>query len=165
MSPLRVRPADDADREPRLALRRELWPSCSEERHRLEIEQHDSQGGVALVAEDGEAGLVGFAEVSIRREHVEGTATSPVAYLEGWFVRQPFRARGIGRLLMVEAEHWAREKGFTELASDAELDNPGSQRAHAKLGFEEVGRTVHYVKKLPRGRKAGKHLLPRDESR
>jgi aminoglycoside 6'-N-acetyltransferase I len=66
-------------------MRFALWPDCPRERHALEIEQLlQSEGVVALANVDGE--LAGFAEVSIRRDHVEGTSTAPVPYLEGWYV-------------------------------------------------------------------------------
>jgi aminoglycoside 6'-N-acetyltransferase I len=46
------------------------------------------------------------------------------------------------------AENWIREKGCTEVASDTWLDNEPSIRAHVKMGYVEVERLVHYVKKL-----------------
>jgi len=50
--------------------------------------------------------------------------------------------------LVAAAEEWARSHGYTELASNADLENHGSHRAHAAAGFEEVERTVHYRKAL-----------------
>jgi aminoglycoside 6'-N-acetyltransferase I len=45
-------------------------------------------------------------------------------------------------------EQWATSEGFSELASDAELQNSHSIALHATLGFREVGRSVHFVKTL-----------------
>jgi aminoglycoside 6'-N-acetyltransferase I len=126
-------------------LRCALWPECPEARHRLEIEQLlAGQGVVALAKVDGE--LAGFAEVSIRRDHVDGTSASPVPYLEGWYVEEKFRGKGVGRALVGFVEDWARARGFVELASDAEIWNEESIRLHGLLGFREVGRTVHFIK-------------------
>jgi L-amino acid N-acyltransferase YncA len=50
--------------------------------------------------------------------------------------------------LIAALEKRARDTGFHELASDAELENVASQWAHESLGFREVGRGVHYVKAL-----------------
>ena len=58
------------------------------------------------------------------------------------------RGRGIGAALLEEAERWAAERGCTELASDATLDNVASQRAHAALGFTETERVVAFRKRL-----------------
>src|SRR6188508_1984380 len=101
-------------------LRYALWPECPAERHELEIAQLlESEGVVALAKVDGE--LAGFAEVSIRVDHVDGTSAAPVPYLEGWFVEEKSRRHGVGRALVRFVEDWARERGFVELASDAEI--------------------------------------------
>jgi len=112
------------------------------------MEQLLSAEGVILLAEDSNGGPVGFAEVSIRRDHVEGTEAAPVPYLEGWYVIPHKRRQGVGRALMKGAEHWALQAGYLELASDAETNNPESIQAHLELGFREVGRSVHLVRKL-----------------
>jgi len=59
-------------------------------------------------------------------------------YLEGWFVEPRFGKKGLGRTLMNAAERWAISRGYTELASDAELENSLSIRLHKRLGFLEV---------------------------
>src|SRR5262249_3331216 len=105
--------------------------------------------GVVLLAEDSDARAVGFAEVSIRQDHVEGTSSVPVPYLEAWYVVPDRRRQGVGRALLKSAEGWALEAGFCELASDAESDNHESIRAHGNLGFRLVGESVHFVKILP----------------
>ena len=128
-------------------MRAQLWPHCSAERHALEIEQLVASPGLVAVAESGGA-LVGFAEVSLRHDHVEGTRSVPVPYLEGWFVAATMRGKGVGRSLIAFVEDWARSEGFAELASDAELDNTDSIKAHGALGFREISRTVHFVKTL-----------------
>ena len=135
------------DAEAWAKLRYALWPDCPPARHALEIQQLlASDGVVALARLDSE--IVGMAELSIRRDHVEGTAATPVPYLEGWFVAVSARNRGIGRALLKFIEDWCREKGYQELASDAELHNTHSIQVHRHLGFREVGRSVHFVKSL-----------------
>lgn len=47
-----------------------------------------------------------------------------------------------------DKNEWAKECGFKELASDAELENTDSINAHKALGFEETGRTVCFIKRL-----------------
>jgi aminoglycoside 6'-N-acetyltransferase I len=49
---------------------------------------------------------------------------------------------------MQAAEDWARKLKCMEMASDVLIDNDGSQRAHAALGYEVVDRCVHYRKTL-----------------
>ncbi|KAB2919881.1 MAG: GNAT family N-acetyltransferase [Dechloromonas sp.] len=144
---IEVRTATHEDREHWVRLRSELWPHCPAARHRLEVDSLLAGFGVvALALVDGEP--AGFAEISVRSDYVEGTASSPVPYLEGWFVRSALRRRGVGRALLSFCEHWAIAKGYIELASDAEIQNSESIRLHELLGFKEAGRSVHFVKKL-----------------
>ena len=145
---MKVRKMAETDKPKWLELRRALWPDCPAERHSLEMDQLQRSDGVVLLAEDSDGQVVGFAEVSIRRDHVEGTSSAPVPYLEGWYVIPSHRRQGIGRALIKSAESWALEAGFSELASDAESDNHDGIRAHRDLGFREVGRSVHFVRPL-----------------
>ncbi len=92
--------------------------------------------------------MVGFLEVSVR-SHADGCDPStPVGYIEGWYVAPDCRRRKIGARLVAAAESWARDRGCLEMASDAWLDHLDSQRAHEALGFEVVDRCVHYRKAL-----------------
>ena len=141
----RARPADKAGW---MRLRHDLWPHCPDYKHALEIDQLLKSKGIALVAEDDAAGLIGFAEVSVRYDHVEGASISPIPYLEGWFVDAAFRKRGIGRALLDEIERWATSRGYSQLASDAEIENTSSIRLHQSFGFSEVGRSVNFLKQL-----------------
>ena len=89
-----------------------------------------------------------FAQCQLRRDYVEGCETSPVGYLEGLYVREPFRGRGVARELLERCQVWAREKGCREFASDCELDNEDSLRFHLATGFEEAGRIICFIKQL-----------------
>jgi aminoglycoside 6'-N-acetyltransferase I len=100
-----------------------------------------------LVAQDVEAGVVGFVELSIR-SYAEGCSTENVGFLEGWFVIPEYRRRGIGRALVSASELWARSEGCTEFASDALADNDLSAMAHRSLGFEEAGIIRCFRKRL-----------------
>ncbi len=143
-----IREARPADRPTWLKLRYGLWPRCPQQKHELEMDQLLRSGGTVFVAEDEHAILIGFAEVSVRHDHVDGATISPVPYLEGWFVEGPFRNQGIGGALIGAVEQWARSRAFTELASDAVIDNVLSIRLHKKLGFSEIDRNVTFLKKL-----------------
>lgn len=103
---------------------------------------------IELVAEESGGGLVGFAEVGLR-SHADGCDPARAAgYLEGWYVTESHRGRGIGRKLLNAAEEWARGQGCVEMASDALVENEVSQGSHAALGYEVVDRCVRYRKTL-----------------
>lgn len=105
----------------------------------------DAATFVAFDAADPES-LVGYADVG-ERSVVEGSE-GPAAYLEAWYVKDAWRKRGIGEALIKSCAAWARERGYTEMGSDALLDNELSQRLHRKFGFEEMERVVLFRMRL-----------------
>jgi aminoglycoside 6'-N-acetyltransferase I len=132
-------------------MRRELWPElpANEAAQRADCAAWLARkNSIVLVAQRSESSsLCGFIEAG-EREFADGCETSPVAYLEGWFVDEDLRGHGIGRRLVQVAEEWAIENGYSEFASDALLENLPSQRAHNSVGFVEVERAVRYAKQL-----------------
>ena len=143
-----IRLAQDRDIDALVGLRLALWPGEALEVRRAEVTANLARAGrdiATFVAE--EAGeVIAFAEVTLRRDHVNGCETSPVAFLEGIFVRPEQRRRGVGRALVAMAEQWGRERGCRELASDALLGNELSRRFHGGAGFEETERVVYFRK-------------------
>lgn len=107
----------------------------------------DDAESVVLVALD-EKNLVGFAQCSLRRDYVEGTATSPVGYLEGVFVLESHRRRHIAKDLVDACLIWAKKQGAREFASDCLLENAASIAFHHGIGFKEANRLVCFVRDL-----------------
>lgn len=100
-----------------------------------------------FVAERTDGSLVGFIEVGTR-PYAEGCETSPVAFIEAWYVAEEVRRQGVGRGFFEAAENWAREQGLSEIASDTLIDNEVSIAAHKALGYEEVERIVCFRRRL-----------------
>ncbi len=145
----RVRPLQEKDVGEWFRLRKQLWEGSTDEEHKaemLDIYEH-TETQLVLVAETEGEKLVGFLEASIR-PFVEDCHSDHVGYLEGWFVEPEYRKHGIGRKLVHGAESWARSKGCEEMASDSELGNDLSLKAHLNLGYEETSRLVHLRKDL-----------------
>ena len=132
-------------------MRSRLWPDADrddlERGARAFVEGSETILDAAMVAEDEESSPVGFIEITIRA-FSDGCDSMPVPHVEGWYIEESTRGRGVGRALMRAAEDWARARGFTELASDSEMDNAGAQSAHKHCGFEEVDRIVKFRKRL-----------------
>jgi len=147
---MQVRPLDRDDIGDWVDLRAALWPDQT----RAELE---SEGRAAIAAEsplvvfvaDDGGQLAGFIEISLR-SYAEGCGGSPVPYVEGWYVRDDARRRGIGGALMRAVEAWCRERGYDELGSDANAGNRLSRVAHRALGFGEVETLVVFRKALAR---------------
>lgn len=125
-----------------------LWPGLDNATARAEataiLHDPDQQAYGAFV-QDG--AMIGFLEVSLRA-YAEGCESSPVGYIEGWYVLAEYRRSNVGRMLVQAAEDWAKARGCSEMGSDVLLDNTVSQHAHIRLGYEEVERVVLYRKSL-----------------
>ena len=102
---------------------------------------------MVYVIDRGDGRIGGFIELSAR-SYAEGCATSPVAYVEGWYVDADLRRTGVGRKLMEAAETWGRDGGYSELASDCDIENETSFLAHTAIGFEEADRIICFRKEL-----------------
>jgi aminoglycoside 6'-N-acetyltransferase I len=104
-----------------------------------------------FIAYDYAHRVTGFVEASIRNDYVNGTASSPVAFLEGIYVVAERRRLGIARALTNAVSQWAISRGVRELASDAALENELSHDVHRALGFTETERVVYFRKELTFG--------------
>ena len=89
--------------------------------------------------------VVGFSEVTLRMDYVEGLDSGGCGYLEGVFVKEEYRGQGIARQLVMTCQQWSEEKGGKGFASDCELTNETSRLFHESIGFKEVSRNIHFV--------------------
>jgi aminoglycoside 6'-N-acetyltransferase I len=144
-----IRAVRPEDTESWLVMRMALWPGTDESQHRTEMAMmlSDEERFAVLVCQDPNGELDGFAEVSLRA-WAEGCESSPVGYLEGWYVAELARRQGIGAGLVAAAEDWARSRGCTEMASDTELANRVSEAAHLRLGYQVAARVTAFRKRL-----------------
>jgi aminoglycoside 6'-N-acetyltransferase I len=142
-----IRRATHEDKGTWFNMRKGIWPEAPD--HYMSFDQDailaSGNDAVFLAFVDGQP--AGMIEVRLR-DYGEGCETSPVGYIEAWFVYAHFRGGEVASALAQAAENWAREKGCREMASDTWLDNQRSIRAHEKLGYHEVERLVHFVKRL-----------------
>jgi aminoglycoside 6'-N-acetyltransferase I len=137
------------DRDPGwFALRLALWPDASEAEHLRGMVDAIAHGHYVRLAVAESRVVVGFVEASKRVDYVNGTTTSPVAFIEGLYVAPESRRRGVARALVESVAMWASREGCKELASDSLLDNTAAHAAHRALGFEETERVVYFCKAL-----------------
>ncbi|TVS07618.1 MAG: GNAT family N-acetyltransferase [Phycisphaerales bacterium] len=116
-------------------MRLALWPRESFDELRQEAEDYLNSGeldgrahGVFLAIDHGAP--IGMIEVGLA-----GKPEDRRAHIEAWFVESSARRRGIGTMLMAEAERWARGRDCRTLSSDTTPEYPESPAAHAALGF------------------------------
>jgi len=142
-----VRKITREDKAEWLRMRKGIWPEAPDEY--LDYDMEDvlsSDQSIVFFAMD-EGAPIGMIEVRLR-ESAECCFSTPVGYIEAWFVDEKLRGKGVAGILTNAAENWARAQGCKEMASDTWLENETSIRAHAKMGYAEVERLVHFVKQL-----------------
>jgi len=145
---LELRAYVDSDLDEYLRMSLLLFPDAKPLEHARELSAFRARPDTAvfvIVREDGR--LAGFVEAG-SRPYVDGCDSSPVGYIEAWFVDEDVRLGGWGRALLNAAEEWARSRGYSEMGSDALLDNVVSHRAHVASGYDEVDRVVQFRKVL-----------------
>ncbi|MCU1203487.1 N-acetyltransferase [Stenotrophomonas maltophilia] len=138
-----TRPATAADAVAWAQLRLGLWPDADDPLETLVAALAEDAGAVFLAcAAGGQA--IGFAEVRLRHDYVNGTDSSPVGFLEGWYVQPQWQGRGVGRALLAAVRAWTRDAGCRELASDSRVEDVQAHAAHRACGFEETERVVYF---------------------
>lgn len=143
-----IRRAAPEDKQEWIRMRQGLWPDAPLEYLNFDLDELLADPDAAVfVASDSHGQLIGLIEAGLRA-YGEGCETTPVGYIEAWYVDPHVRGQKLGRELVQIAEQWAREKGCTEMASDTWLENDVSIAAHLKLGYWEAERLVHFVKRL-----------------
>lgn len=144
-----VRPITESDFPDWLRMRLLLWPHHSEEEmtsEMMEMFASTNETPVFIAVDDEKKGC-GFLEGGMRK-YADGCSTSPVGYIEGWYVEPNYRKQGVGGELVIAFEVWCKQRGLLEVASDTWQDNLISITAHTKLGYTEVERLVHFSKKI-----------------
>ena len=129
-----------------------LFPTDNDEDHTIDMAAFIARPDAAVfIAVRPDGSLCGYVEAGAR-SIADGCSTSPVGYIEAWYVDPDVRREGYGRALLEAAEAWAVEQGYHEMASDALLDNDVSHEAHKRSGYVEVDRVITYRKPLPERR-------------
>ncbi|MGC1379146.1 MAG: GNAT family N-acetyltransferase, partial [Anaerolineales bacterium] len=154
MGQVTIRRATAADKPEWLRMRLALWPHGTVDEFSAEMDAmladplspvflavRPDAGTSAPLSADASTALGGFLEAGTRK-YAEGGESSPVGYIEGWYVDADLRGQGFGKALMQAAEDWARSLGLTEMGSDTWLDNEASIQAHIRLGYQETERLV-----------------------
>lgn len=143
-----IRRAIPADKSEWLRMRRGVWPEAPLDYLDYDLDEIlDDPKRAVFIASRADGRVVGFLEASTR-EYAEGCETSPVGYIESWYVDAEVRRQGVGVALVRNAETWACEQGCQEMASDTWIDNETSIAAHLRMGYQEVERLVHFAKRL-----------------
>ena len=124
-----------------------LWTDIEDNEIEEIITSHElSKEKIFIYLKDEE--VVGFINLSIRNDYVEGCTSNGVGYIEGIYVCEPYRRNQIAYQLVQKAIDFFKLIGLKEIGSDTEIENQMSQIFHKAIGFREAGRNVHYIMKI-----------------
>ena len=145
---LEVTQVTEADLEPWTRLGILLWPdNFFHDLFEEFSEILEGERETAFVCRVGQE-YVGFIHVSLRFDYVEGSSSSPVGFVEGIYVKEHYRKRGIAKKLVAHGEIWAKAQGCREMGSDIEQDNMASYDFHRNIGFREANRLICFIKDI-----------------
>ncbi len=152
-----VRQVTEEDFPEWLRMRKALYPECSSDQLKAEIESVYFKRTVVgeidysvWVEERSPGKLSGFAEISLRADAPQ-CGTSPVGYVESLFVDADFRRNGVGFKLLSKGQDWILQKNCSEFFVDTDTRCEGAIGFYENFGFQEMFRNkseILYKKKL-----------------
>lgn len=95
--------------------------------------------GVFVYVDDGQ--VIGY--ISTRLDH-----ETRIGWIPNMAVEPGAQSRGIGRQLMEHAVDYLRAEGMEAAKIETLEQNPVGSRFYPDVGFEEVGRQIHYLMRL-----------------
>jgi GNAT superfamily N-acetyltransferase len=107
------------------------------------FDQLDAPGTLALVAENETGELLGF--LHVRTETHAGVGV-PSGHVSAVAVSEEAEGQGVAKTLLLAAEAWARDQGYTQLTLTVLGGNRHARDVYGHLGFEED--SIRMVKPL-----------------
>jgi len=104
---------------------------------------HQDDNWFCRFIENDAGKVIGMVELSLRNI-VDGCSSSPVPYLEGLYLEEAERGKGLGAQILQMLIDWCKGQGYTEFATDAEIVNQRAQMFYENAGFEVIDRVVEY---------------------
>ncbi len=93
----------------------------------------ESKGRKVFVACDDQNDFMGYV---VTGSMGEGSSRIPVGMVFDISVLEPFRRRGIAKLLIKTAEDYCRQKGMWRIKLEVAANNPSAIDLYTKVGFE-----------------------------
>ncbi|EKE01709.1 MAG: GCN5-related N-acetyltransferase, partial [uncultured bacterium] len=85
-----------------------LWPHCKKKELEKEFCAELKSGKHEhFLAQNKDGEYLGFINLSLRSDYVQGSSSRPVGYVEGIFVTPKSRKQGVAKELIKQAERWA----------------------------------------------------------
>jgi GNAT superfamily N-acetyltransferase len=139
-----LRPATAGDVPAIAMLSEELGYPLAEEVIRTRMAQLATLPDHAIIVAELERAVCGWVHVHPHRSLVSGER----ADIYGLVVARAVRRRGIGRMLMAEAERWARERGLELVVLRSNVQRSESHSFYPAIGYEQFRTQAVYRKRL-----------------
>ena len=113
-----------------------LWKDIKDKEIHEIITNHELKKD-KIFLEVREKEVIGFINLSVRNDYVEGCTSLGTGYIEGVYVCRPHRRNQIAYNLVNHAVSFFKSIGLSEIGSDTEIENEMSQMFHKMMGFKE----------------------------
>lgn len=142
---VKIRPARSKDAARLAELSSELgYPSTAVETLQRMRKLKPASLNALFVAEDRDAGVVGWAHVSVNYLIEVGTR----AELNGLIVAEGQRSRGAGARLLEAAEDWARKHGCPSMSVRSNVIRERAHKFYERRGYEHYKTQKAFRKSL-----------------
>ena len=118
------------------------YPSTADDVLRQLVRLQTSPEHAVFVAEAPGGLVVGW--LHVHAHHFAGR--DPRAEVGGLVVDERFRGSGVGRLLMQQAEQWARERGYREVVLRSNVIRERAHTFYESLGYTVTKTQKHFRK-------------------
>jgi GNAT superfamily N-acetyltransferase len=139
---MRIRPLAAKDISAAVALLRQLGYAVDSAEIAERIARVAAAAGHRAVVAELSGRIVGLLHV-FERAALEKPSEAVVQAL---VVDEASRGTGVGRVLMREAEDWARARGLASIALHTRIDRDDARAFYASLGYETAA-TAHLMRK------------------
>ncbi|MFQ6060017.1 MAG: GNAT family N-acetyltransferase [Thermoplasmata archaeon] len=120
---------NDVPEEEKASTRKEVWQSFFRDIAKTLVQR---RGRKIFVAYDDENDFMGYVMTGRM-----GNGVIPVGMIFDIFVLEPFRRRGIGRILIRTAERYCKEQGMRRIKLEVADNNPVARDLYKKMGFRD----------------------------
>ena len=113
-----------------------------------------------LVVADAGVAVVGWLHASFA-EYIEADA---FVVISGLVVDRAQRRQGVGRMLLEDAERWARSRGCSLVRLSSSISRTSAHEFYERLGYAKVKTQFAFARSLAAGEPDFARLVPRVET-
>jgi GNAT superfamily N-acetyltransferase len=139
-----VRPIAVTDAEAAAKLSGELGYPASAETMKVRIRNLDHLRDHAVFVACSENSVVGWIDVGI----VHHLHAEPYGEIGGLVVANEFRSAGIGRMLVIRAEQFTRDRGIAKMLVRSQIKREAAHRFYLRDGYERTKTSAVFTKAL-----------------